>query len=167
MNVFIIAAITIDGFIGRSSGHIADWTGKADKQVFVRITKEAGVVVMGSRTFATIGRALPGRRTIVYTSNPEKINADGVETTNETPADLLDRLNKEGAKGVAICGGATIYSLFMDSGLVNEMYLTIVPVLFGQGVPLFDSSLDVKLHLHKSTPLKDDALLLHYGIEKH
>ena len=111
MNVFIIAAITVDGFIGRDANHLADWTSPEDKKLFVKLTKQAGIIVMGSRTFATIGRALPGRRTIVYTSHPESITAEGVEATSEAPADLLARLEREGATGVAICGGASIYRL--------------------------------------------------------
>ncbi len=166
MKVFIIAAITADGFIGRDSGHSADWTGKADKKVFVRLTKEAGVMVMGSKTFATIGRALPGRRTIVYTSRPEKLKVEGVEATNEPPKVLLARLEKEGAQAVAICGGATIYDLFMREGLVDELYLTVVPIVFGSGVTLFASEQTVNLELLNLTALEDGAILLHYAAKK-
>lgn len=166
MKTFIIAAVTADGFIGRNSTHSADWTGSEDKKVFVRLTKEAGVMVMGSRTFATIGRALPGRRTIVYTHNPASITAEGVETTSESPADLVSRLEREGAPAVAICGGAAIYSLFMQAGVVDELYLTVSPLLFGQGLPLFDQPLDTGLALLESTPLDNGSVLLHYAITR-
>ena len=166
MKVFIIAALTVDGFIGRDSGHSADWTGGEDKKVFVRLTKEAGTMVMGSRTFATIGRALPGRRNIVYTTRPETITAEGVETTSEAPKDLIARLQKEGAKAVAICGGATIYDLFMRENLVDELYLTYVPIVFGHGVSLFSAKLDAKLELAEETELADGSVLLHYKIKK-
>jgi dihydrofolate reductase len=166
MKVFIVAAITADGFIGRTSGHTADWTGGEDKKVFVRLTKEAGALVMGSRTWATIGRALPGRRCIMYTSRPDKNAIEGVETTAEAPRDLLARLEREGATTVAIGGGATIYDLFMREGLVDELYLTIIPLVFGTGVTLFTGELSNKLTLLESTPLADDALLLHYSVQK-
>lgn len=166
MKTFIIAAITADGFIGRDSGHTADWTGDEDKKVFVRLTKEAGTMIMGSRTFATIGRALPGRRTIVYTSKPEAIHAENIETTNEDPTVLLSRLEQEGTHAVAICGGASIYNLFMQAGVVDELYLTVSPLLFGQGLPLFTESLNSPLQLLDSTPLADGAVLLHYATVK-
>jgi dihydrofolate reductase len=164
VKTFIVAAITADGFIGRSGTHNADWTGKADKQVFVRLTKEAGVIVMGARTFATIGRALPGRRTIVYTTHPEEITAEGVETTSEQPTDLMMRLEKEGVTAVAICGGASIYSLYMQHGLVDELYITTVPILFGQGVSLFTSTLNIALTMQETTPLANGAYLTHYKV---
>lgn len=165
MKVFIIAAVTADGFIGRDAGHTADWTGSEDKKVFVRLTKEAGTMIMGSRTFDTIGRALPGRRNIVYTSRAEKYaDVADIETTNEAPADLLKRLEGEGAESVAICGGTSIYDLFMSSGLVTELYLTVIPTVFGTGVRLFTSSLTSNLQLLENTSLGDGAILLHYAV---
>nr|AIA15178.1 Dihydrofolate reductase [uncultured bacterium]AIA15312.1 Dihydrofolate reductase [uncultured bacterium] len=166
MKVFIIAAVTADGFIGRSSEHLADWTGGEDKKVFVRLTKEAGVMVMGSRTFATIGRALPERRTIVYTHDAARITTDGVETTSEAPAGLLARLKAEGAFGVAICGGASIYELFMAAGVVDELYLTFVPIVFGKGLNLFTKERATKLTLLETSSLADGSVFAHYAVEK-
>jgi len=165
MKVVLIAALTADGFIGRNASHLADWTGSADKKLFVQVTKELGTMVMGSRTFASIGRALPGRRTIVYTHHPDTITAEGVEVTSEDPAALIKRLESEGAHGVAICGGAQIYDLFIRGGLVDELYLTIVPVLFGQGVTLLAEELDTRLELIESKLLDENAMLLHYRIK--
>jgi dihydrofolate reductase len=166
MTTFIIAALTADGFIGRDASHLADWTGKADKKLFVEVTKQAGVIVMGSRTFATIGRALPGRRTIVYTTKPDSINVEGVETTSEAPAELIARLKKEDAAGVAICGGSSIYNLFMTAGVVDELYLSIVPKLFGKGVPLFAEEFDVDLALQEVRQLGEDTTLLRFSVAK-
>jgi len=164
VKVFILAAVTADGFIGRDSDHFVDWSGHEDKKVFVRLTKAAGTMIMGSRTFATIGRALPGRRTIVYTQHPERISVPDVETTTEDPKTLLARLESEGLEAVAICGGAAIYDLFMQAGVVNELYLTVVPVLFGQGIHLFHDRYDLELQLLESTPLIDGSVLLHYAL---
>ena len=166
MRVFIIAALTADGFIGRDSGHTADWTGKEDKKIFTQLTKDAGTIIMGSRTFATIGRVLAERRNIVYTSHPEQITTEGVETTSEPAKDLLARLESEGAEAVAICGGATIYDLFMREGLVDELYLTFVPIVFGQGVSLFSGEVDGKLELQESKQLADGSVFAHYIVKK-
>lgn len=166
MKVFVIAAITADGYIGQSAEHFTDWTSKEDKKVFVRLTREAGAMVMGSTTFATIGRALPDRRNIVYTSKPEIITVEGVETTNEPPAELIERLKREGAKGLAVCGGASIYSLFMEAGVVDELYLTVEPVVFGGGISLFAKPLKKQLKLLDVEKLNSDVILLHYSVKK-
>ena len=72
MFVRLMVAITADGKIARNSDHYPDWTGKADKKLYVEITKKAGVMIMGSKTFDIIGRVLPGRKTVVMTQNPER-----------------------------------------------------------------------------------------------
>lgn len=164
MNVFIIAATSADGYIGLDEHHVStSWTTTADRTFFVRKTKEAGVVVMGRKTFETIGRPLKGRRLIVYTSQPETIQISGVEATNEPPGDLLARLEQEGASAVAIAGGTSIYTLFVQTGLVNDVYLTIMPKMFGRGLRLFNADVDVNLQLLDTTLLDDnDSVLLHY-----
>jgi dihydrofolate reductase len=167
MKTLIIAALTADGFIGRDAKHLADWTGKADKKLFTDVTKAAGIMVMGSRTFETIGRALPGRRTIVYTHRPEEFaGIDSVDTTSEDPARLIAKLRAEGANGVAICGGASIYNMFMAAGVVDELYLTYVGKVFGTGVPLFGDSLNFDLDLLEIKQLDEQTVLLHYAVKK-
>src|SRR6185369_8098656 len=93
MKVFLIAAMTADGFIARNEAELVSWTSKSDKKFFRETTKRAGVIVMGSKTYATIGKALPERRNIVM-SRTQKF--EGVETTTESPKELVARLTKEG-----------------------------------------------------------------------
>ena len=162
MSAFIIAALTADGFIARNETHFADWSSKEDKRRFVELTKRAGVVVMGSRTFETIGKALPGRLNIVYTRSGKKYA--GTETTNLPPPELLRGLETRGYKEVAICGGATIYTLFMRSGVVNKLYLTVEPLMFGAGVRLFNEPIDVTLDLVSSKKTLGGAVFLEYRV---
>ncbi|KKU93404.1 MAG: hypothetical protein A3J30_02590 [Candidatus Wildermuthbacteria bacterium RIFCSPLOWO2_02_FULL_47_9c] len=171
MTTFLIAAITADGFIARHSRHLADWTSKEDKQFFTQKTKEAGVVIMGLNTFRTIGRPLGGRHNIVYApaspaGRPPEEKLQGVEITQENPKDLLARLEQKGYKQAAICGGATIYTMFMEAGVVDKLYLTVEPVLFGAGIGLFTKELDVRLTLQSVQKLNEQSTLFEYNIMK-
>ncbi|MDO8655483.1 MAG: dihydrofolate reductase family protein [bacterium] len=163
MKAFIIAALTADGFIAKNSAHTPlGWTSKEDKQFFVERTKEAGVVVMGKNTYETIGRPFPGRHTIVYAGEGQQY--EGAEVTQKSPQELLEDLEKRGFKELAICGGSTIYTMFMEAGVVDTIYLTVEPVLFGQGMSLFNKELDVKLRLVESKKIGDNTLLIEYGV---
>lgn len=106
MNCFLIAAQTVDGFIAERNDQVSTaWTSGADKKWFSERTKQAGVIVMGSTTFRTINRPLPGRLTVIYTRNPEEFaefSADQVMTTQLPPAELLQELEKKGFSEVAI-----------------------------------------------------------------
>lgn len=164
INTFIIAAQSLDGFIGpKDHTNSMSWTSGADKEFFKKKTKEAGVIIMGRTTFETIGKALPERKMIVYTSKP--LNIEGVEAVQEPPAVLLKRLENEGYSSVAICGGSSIYSLFLESGLVNELFITIEPIIFGEGIPLFSKENRKSLDLISETKLSDTAILLNYKID--
>ena len=163
ISAFIIAAQSLDGYISPlEHTNSMSWTSGADKEFFKKRTKEAGVIVMGRTTFETIGKALPERKMIVYSSNP--IQVEGVKTTNLSPKDLLAQLEQEGYTEVAICGGSSIYSLFLNSGLVSKLYITLEPIIFGKGIPLFKDISQTKLSLVSSTPLDKNALLLEYQI---
>lgn len=164
MKTFLIAALTTDGFIARSSDHLADWTSREDKKFFTKLTKRAGVVVMGLNTYKTIGRPLGGRLNVVYAPPTERLV--GVELTQKEPSDLLSHLESRGYKDVAIIGGSTIYTLFMQAGLIDSLYLTVEPLVFGQGLPLFNAELDARLKLRRVKKLGKDAVLLEYQVKK-
>ncbi len=167
MNVFIIAAQTADGFIAENKDHPAIWTSKDDKKRFVELTKAAGVIVMGSRTFKTLPSPLKDRLNIVYTRNPENYAAqENVEATNIEPAELIKSLEEKGYTSVAICGGAEIYSLFMKSGVVSKLYLTIEPMLFGSGISLFSEPLKERLILKDSKILENGVIFLEYDVAR-
>jgi|HubBroStandDraft_4_1064222.scaffolds.fasta_scaffold760767_2 dihydrofolate reductase len=169
MKVIAIAAITANGLIGQTADQISwEWTSPEDRALLIRLTKEAGAVVLGARTFDTFKRrrAFPGRRTIIYTKHPETIAATDIETTAEKPADLVKRLQNEGATGLAVIGGTSIYTQFLSSGCVGELYLTVEPILFGTGIPLVTNLQTVKLRLIETGKLNDNTVLLHYAVEK-
>ena len=161
--VFIIAAISADGFIAKDTHHPAMWTGKSDKKRFIELTKRAGVIVMGSTTYKTIGRPLKERVNIVYSRNQV---FEGVEMTQDEPRELISKLSERGFKEIAICGGANIYSMFMKSGIVDTLYLTIEPIIFGKGINIFNEEMLYHLKL-KSTQTSENngALLLEYSVD--
>ncbi|MDA1337509.1 MAG: dihydrofolate reductase family protein [bacterium] len=163
MKTFLIAALSADGFIGKDSGHLADWTSKEDKKFFVETTKKAEAIIMGENTYETIKRPLPGRLNIVYSRDKEY---EGVEVTKEDPKNLLLSLAKRGYNEVAICGGSQIYTMFMEQGLIDKLYLSIEPVIFGKGIPLFNRELDFKLNLVSESKLGEQTILLEYNVLK-
>lgn len=163
MKTFIIAALTADGFIARHSHHSVDWSSKEDKRFFVEMTKRAGVIIMGQNTYETIGKPLSGRLNIVYSRDK---TYEGVEVTQKYPGELLQDLEVRGYSEVAICGGATIYTMFMQANLVDKLYLTIEPILFGSGLSLFNKELDSKLELVSTRKLGEQTVLLEYSVVK-
>ncbi|MCP3945103.1 MAG: dihydrofolate reductase [Desulfobacteraceae bacterium] len=165
MEVILLMAMTLDGKIARDSQQLVDWTGKADKKYFVQVTREAGVVIMGSRTFDTIGKPLPGRKNIVMTRNRDRKSQDGnLVFTDRSAGQIIKGLEEEGFEKVTLIGGAIINSLFAGEKLITQIHVTLVPILFGKGLCLFRDLLDVKLELMENREIDKGHLLLVYRV---
>lgn len=169
--VILLVAMSTDGFIAplnKEKLPSTTWTSKEDKQFFTEKSKAIGIIIMGSKTFETIGRALPGRRSIVMTSQPEKYtksNDPNLFFTSESPEKILSDLGKQGVGQVALCGGASIYNLFLQKGLVDKMFLTVEPHTFSEGIKLFSGEIETKFKLLKQRKLNEEGTsLLEYGL---
>ena len=166
MQTLLIAAISLNGKIAASPDQSSlEWTSKEDTKFFVEKTKECRVMIMGRKTFDTIGRALKDRLMIVMTCDPEKYDPiDGVEFTDRAPQQILQNLETRGYTSVAITGGSGVYSMFLKEKLVTDVFLTIEPILFGGGISLAESFEDVELKLVESKQLGEQTVLLHYEV---
>jgi dihydrofolate reductase len=166
MKLILIMAMTADGKIGRTTAHFPDWTCSQDKRMFKKVSQEAGVVIMGSRTFDTIGKALPGRLNVVMTRRPDQYqDGENLVFWSGSAQALLDDLKNRNYKTAVLAGGATINSLFAGAGLIDEILLTIAPKLFGQGLSLFSAPLDLDLELKAVDRLQSQTILLTYQIK--
>ena len=162
-------AITADGKIAKSATHFANWTSGADKKMFVEKTKSAGVIIMGLTTYQTIGRPLPGRLNVVLTPEPEKETSipGSLEYTSQNPKELLEDLEKRSFFEAIIGGGATINGLFLKENLVDEIWLTVEPKIFGEGLNLFRGvEADLNLELLETVQLDKNVIQLKYRIIK-
>ena len=99
MTIILIAAVGANGVIGRDND--LPWRIREDLQHFKQLTL-GHTLVMGRKTYDSIGRPLPGRRTVVVTRQPDW-SADGVEVVH----DVEDALKQTGDLYVA--GGGEIY----------------------------------------------------------
>lgn len=116
MKIVIIAALARDGTIG-NAGKIP-WHIRDDLQRFKRLTL-GHPVIMGRKTWDSLGRPLPGRRNIVLTRSAQIPGA-------ECFPDLDAALAACGDATVFIIGGAEIYRLALPRA--DELYLTHVPL---------------------------------------
>jgi len=114
-SVSLIAAVARNGAIGKDNALLLHLPG--DLPHFKRTTLGAPIV-MGRRTWQSIGRALPGRRNVVVTRNPGFL-APGAECAPSLEA-ALDRL--QDAPKVWVIGGAALYAAALP--LADELVLT-------------------------------------------
>ena len=143
-SVFI--ATSLDGFIARPNGDL-DWLPTpdgADGEDFgyASFMSTIDTLVMGRGTYEkalTFGAWPYGKhRVVVLTtgtlaSPPTSAN---VEAMAGDPRDIVRTLGARGAKSLYVDGGVTIQR-FLDAGLIQRLIITRIPVLLGDGLPLF------------------------------
>jgi len=131
--ISIIAAMDRNHLIGNNNQ--LPWHLPADFAHFKSVTM-GKPIVMGRKTFESIGKPLPGRRNIVLTRNPD-IAFEGVECVSSF-ADAKALVSE--AKELMIIGGSTIYEMLMSQ--VDRMYITYVDAEFEGDAwfPRFDKS---------------------------
>ena len=112
-----IVALAMNGTIGR--GNELPWKLRSDLQRFRRLTM-GHTLIMGRKTFDSIGKPLPGRKTIVL-SRQKETKIEGVQVVASLE-EAIERLDHE-AQGY-IVGGAEVYRLAMP--LIKTLYLTRV-----------------------------------------
>jgi dihydrofolate reductase len=121
--VVIVVAAAENGVIGRDNQLI--WRLKTDLRRFRELTL-GRPVIMGRKTFQSIGKPLPGRETIVLTRDPE-FRQEGVAIEHTIDAALARGQEiglRMGADSVVVAGGGEVYALAMPH--VSRIHLTLV-----------------------------------------
>lgn len=125
-SIAIIVAFAKNRVIGRDND--LPWRLKRDLRRFKKLTL-GHTLVMGRKTYESIGKALPGRQTIVLSRRA------GLQYEDAVVADSFDKaLELSGDNKVFIAGGAQIYRQFLERA--NELYLTVIDQDF-EGDTLF------------------------------
>jgi len=144
MRVSVFIATSVDGFIARPNGDL-DWlpAGGGEPHGYNEFIASVDALVIGRKTFEKVltFEAWPygDKRVVVLSSHPVDLSAAGggvVEQMAGPPAGIVSQLAARGAHHLYVDGGITIQR-FLQAGLIQRLIITRVPVLIGDGIPLF------------------------------
>jgi dihydrofolate reductase len=146
MKASVFVGTSLDGFIARPNGDF-DFLpeGGGEPHGYNEFIASVDVIVIGRNTFEkvlTLGPWFYGKkRVVVLGSRPIDLSIvkDGnVEQMSASPAEIVAKLEQSGAKHAYIDGGITVQR-FLRAGFIQRLIITHVPVLIGEGIPLFGS----------------------------
>jgi dihydrofolate reductase len=175
----VFVATSLDGFIARPDGSL-DWLNAANALIprgedcgYGEFVRSIDVVVMGRNTFEQVLTfdvwPYADRRVVVLSSRAIEIPAALAATVSasaEAPGALLERLTAEGAKRLYVDGGITIQR-FLAAGLIDDITVTLIPVLLGRGRPLFGpGAQDIQLTLRGSKTFEFGFVQLSYRVTR-
>jgi dihydrofolate reductase len=145
MTASVFIGTSLDGFIARLNGAFdflpADG---GEPHSYEEFMASVDTLVIGRKTFETVlafeSWPYGDKRVVVLSSRPLDLSAarGEVEPMNGAPQEVAAKLAASGAKHVYVDGGVTIQG-FLRAGLIHRLIITRVPVLIGEGIPLFGS----------------------------
>ena len=153
MTVSVFVGTSVDGFIARPNGEF-DFlpAGGGEPHGYDEFIATVDVIVMGRGTFEIVLKMSPwpyGEKRVVVLSSRRldltEVRGGVVEQMAGEPEEIVAKLAAQGIKHVYVDGGITVQG-FLRAGLVQRLTITRVPVLIGDGIPLFGSlARDVQL----------------------
>jgi len=163
----LIIASSLDGYIAKEDGSVY-WLPQSGDSGYDNFYKSIDIVLMGKKTYEqilTFGKfPYKDKTSYVFTRNPnQKKKDENVEFTSEVE-EFTKELVLSSGKDIWLVGGSDIISTFLNLKFIDEIILTVIPVVLGKGIPLFKNiKEEVKLELIKTTEY-DGLVELSYKI---
>lgn len=154
--ISLFIAMSLDGYIADENGGV-DWlkgqgNDTENVDVYSEFIKDIDTVLMGRKTYEQIVTELSpaewvydGLTSYVFT-HKEQSSSGNIRFVKEAPGELLRKLRAEEGKGIWICGGADLVRQVLAEDLIDQYYISVIPVLLGSGIRLF-SGMDKKMEL--------------------
>lgn len=164
-------AASIDGYIARSDGDL-DWLMKypinsETNYGYDDFYKSIDTVIMGGQTYRDIldmDFVWPYRDKIsnVITRNPMGAK-ENIRFITEKVIENISNLRNENGKDIWLVGGGKLTAMLLNQDMVDEMIITTIPVILGNGIPLFpEQPKESKWELQSSESYKNGVIQIVY-----
>jgi dihydrofolate reductase len=174
MRVILVFVSTLDGKVTKwGDPNVRAWTSKQDQEYYKQIWKDAQLIVMGSRTYMQ-DKFSPSPQHLLlvmtkHTSKYKQYEVSGqIEFTDSNPEELVEQFQKKGFNTMILSGGGHVATSFFDKQLIDELWLTIEPKIFGTGGNfVIEQKLDIDLKMISCEKVNDQGtLIVKYAVIK-
>ena len=170
----LVFVSSLDGKVTKwGESNVSLWSSQEDQKYFKKIWNDSKLLIIGSNTFnADPIKPSAHQLLVIMTREPSKYKkcevSGQLEFSDEFPAQLALRFEKEGYEQMLVVGGAHIGTSFLKEQLIDELWLTIEPRIFGAGSNFaIEEKLDINLRLIKCEKVnKRGTLITQYAVLK-
>ena len=145
--IILYIACSIDGFIAKPDDNL-DWLNSVPNpgnidHGYSDLLKGISCIIMGRRTYSEVlgfGIDWPysDKTTYVVTGNDSfKIETPGTFRLIGNIVESVEKIKLETDKDIWLAGGGQLVTYFLNNKLIDKMIISIIPVILGQGIPLF------------------------------
>ncbi|HKO04977.1 MAG TPA: dihydrofolate reductase family protein [Candidatus Acidoferrales bacterium] len=166
-------ACTLDAYIARKD-HGTDWILSSEEATSLMkdLWKTIDTVITGRKTYELVlnsGKpwpSFPGVKNYVCSRTLRAIPDKHVQIISEDAADFVRKLKSEKGKDIFVMGGGELAKSLLEAGLIDEIRLSIHPLLLGSGIPLFlPMKHQIDLELLDSKVFKNGCVCVTYGVK--
>ena len=173
--VFAGMAASLDGFIQSASGDLSwlnDAMAPGEDYGFAETEARTGAYVIGAGTYREMGGSSGGGKvpTYVVTHDAGLATGKNVHAFAGDLTQLIDtvRADIDPGKDICVFGGGQVVTQLLELGLIDEIGLSIIPVILGSGVPFFgEMTSSSKLELMECRPFPSGIVALNYRVVRH
>ena len=138
--IILYIAISIDGFIVKEDGNI-DWLTKyensGEDDGFKDLYNKIATVLVGGITYRQIKDEHKNKEVYVFSRKWQKNKSSNIHFVNGDVKEILNNLKLGSNKNIWLVGGANLVNQFLNEDLIDEYIITIIPILLGKGISLF------------------------------
>ncbi len=145
--VILGCGITLDGYIARLDGSVDFLVmPKGAAKVAADFYAAIDTIVFGRKTFDAMQRMMAEGthegpaglwKTYVFSRTLPSGERDGMTFVRESPAAFMRKLRRKPGKHICHMGGGELARSFLQADLVDELWMHVVPILLGAGIPIF------------------------------
>lgn len=166
MKIILYMAITANGFIAKTDDDTS-WISKEEWNCYSLTTRTVGNLVIGHRTYNILTKQPEFSEfkdvKIVVIANKKVELVSSNHFIAHSPKEALDILKNE--KEVIVAGGGKTNASFLSENLVDEIYIDIEPMVFGEGIPIFHGfSFEKELEFLGMKNISKNEIQLHYKV---
>jgi dihydrofolate reductase len=147
--VILSLAMSLDGYIAKPNGDV-EWLKSIPNPEkidygFSDFYKTIDTTIMGNNTYKEIlGFGIPfpfpDKKNYILTKTPQP-DTEFVTFLSDA-VQVVEKLKKENGKNIWLVGGGQVNTIFLNHNLVDELLIRIVPIVLGEGLPLFDRKVE-------------------------
>ncbi len=180
MKVILAMVTSLDGKSTKGNESPSKWSSKEDQVFFSKLIKKTKVMIIGRKTYEAIKNNInldSKTLRIIMTKDAKKYKQSlrakalqkqeipgKLEFSDYSPVRLYDDLKTRGFREVLLLSGEKLNSQFFKFNLINEVWITLEPKIFGKGKGVIDQALNIDLKLKSITKLNmQGTLLLKYS----
>lgn len=172
--VILYIAMSLDGFIAKPDNDLS-WLNIVEKEGedygYSNFCNTVDTIIIGRKTYDKVvsmgfDNPHPDKTTYIVTKTPKPQNGNLIYYSDNIKL-LVNKLKAESGKNIYCDGGAEIANLLLKEELLDEIIISIIPIILGNGIPLFKTNnTENKLKLVQSKSFEKGLVQLHYEIVK-